>query len=102
MKLFVLIAFNNNKKLIVVGKSEEDRYDFDRQKRKLFSKLTGSGSLDVDEEEDEVEDQKNGVRSELEALRSSGQVKNLFRSDSKVLTQFYFYLSLREIVSTKL
>ncbi len=43
--------------------------------------------MDVDEEEDEVEDQRNGVRSELEALRSSGQVKNLFRYDSKVLTQ---------------
>jgi hypothetical protein len=45
--------------------------------------LTGSGNVgpddDDDDEEEDGRDQSRGIRSELEALRSSGQVKSLFR-----------------------
>ena len=64
----------------VVGKSEDERYDFERQKRRLFSKLNqNKNTYNDDGDEEEQENQAQGIRSELEALRSSGQVKGLFR-----------------------
>ena len=63
----------------VVGKSENERYDFERQKRRLFSKLNqNKNTYNDDGDEEEQENQAQGIRSELEALRSSGQV-GLFR-----------------------
>jgi len=62
----------------VVGKDSNERYDFERQKRKLFSKLSGTNrnTEDDDDDDDEDEDRNQGgggVHSELEALRSSGE-----------------------------
>ncbi len=59
-------------KFKVVGKNES--FDFERQRRRIFSKLSGTGfnggggddDVDVDEEEDDPRQQ---VRSELDALR---------------------------------
>ena len=60
--------------IAVVGKDSDERYDFERQKRKLFSKLSGTNHHTEDDDDEEDRNQGGGgVHSELEALRSSGE-----------------------------